>query len=51
MCENLIQELKKVEINSESIEKRILELRNIINKKVDYKDQIKEIESLIEYIE
>lgn len=47
MNENNIELLNKVEISSEIIEQRILELKNIINMKINYREQINLIEKLI----
>lgn len=51
MCKYTIEELNKIEITSKSMGKRISELINIINMKIDYREQINQIEKLIGDIE
>lgn len=50
MKEYTIEQLCRVEVENEIIEQRILELRKIINMKIDYREQINKIEKIIEPI-
>lgn len=47
MNEYIMKELNEIEIKSKSVEQRILALKNIINMKIDYREQINKIEKLI----